>query len=555
MKHSTFTSVELFSILSSVYSCIGTPLALKLGGFLANGDYSSIIETPMPDPHADNCFGKNYAAYNLLRKFDGFPNPSSTSDPAIRRWLDDESLCGSRNNLSWSVRNARADLHYVAMRKISNILGCFDPREFLDSIDHSGGASTQRRRSVSAIENKESDNHCITIGAYKLLQVVQREIGYYATPRIRNYSNFATVPKDALIDRPIIIENQGNMLLQKSIGTMIRKRLRAIGIDLNNQDINRELCKDLGLATIDLSSASDSIATSLVLDLLPEDWASVIFATRSPYVKIQGELHELQKIGGMGNGFVFELESLIFYAIVSAAIDIYHSNTVGPFVPKPISVYGDDIIVGVCYAEPVVSALNHFGFRVNTKKSFWTGPFRESCGMHVYEGTDITPIYLKTFDYTPGAFYHLYNSLSYLGERLGIDFVRPLNRIREVLERWKCFNVVPPRLGLRAGIHGDPHCNVIKRRYPLAIQGYRYISYDDMPVKYKVCQLGAYLMTLRKLAVREEPRQLRTRCWYITAPEIHAELTDCVKHGKSKNIRVSSRVGRPRFVYHESSVW
>jgi hypothetical protein len=40
-------------------------------------------------------------------------------------------------------------------------------------------------------------------------------------------------------------------------------------------------------------------------------------------------------------------------------------------------------------------ALNQFGFKVNTHKSFWKGNFRESCGMDAYSGIDVTPTYMR----------------------------------------------------------------------------------------------------------------------------------------------------------------
>jgi hypothetical protein len=90
----------------------------------------------------------------------------------------------------------------------------------------------------------------------------------------------------------------------------------------------------------------------------------------------------------MGNGFTFELESLLFYTIVRAVA--YFTGT-----PGVVSVYGDDIICPQEITSLVIWALEYFGFQVNTEKSCIDGPYRESCGGHYRNGYDITPFYIR----------------------------------------------------------------------------------------------------------------------------------------------------------------
>jgi hypothetical protein len=90
----------------------------------------------------------------------------------------------------------------------------------------------------------------------------------------------------------------------------------------------------------------------------------------------------------MGNGFTFELESLLFYAIAKTVRHFRRGSGI-------ISVYGDDIIVGSDYAEHLSWVLGYVGFSVNPSKSFIDGPFRESCGGHYLVGVDVTPFYLR----------------------------------------------------------------------------------------------------------------------------------------------------------------
>lgn len=552
MRHSLNCKKSFTSTLTLALSSL-SPFGNTLASSFHN-DPLRIANAPMPLPESES-FVKDYAAYSLCRKFDGLETNTDTAQVAITKWLESEERCRARNELSWNERNARAALHFAVQRKISSILGAFDPTEFFSVVDHSGGASTQRTRSTSAVENKESDCPDVTIGAKRLLNHVNREMGYYATPRIRNYSRFATVPKDSKTDRPILIENQGNMFLQKGIGTMIRDRLRKVGINLNKQERNQRLASDLSNATIDLSSASDSIATSLVFDLLPSDWCDVVFATRTPFVKLPGrnDLHLLEKIGGMGNGFVFELESLIFYAICISAIELNMEN--GPVKRPFVSVYGDDIIVDTTNAVLCIDALTYFGFTINTEKSYWQGPFRESCGKHYHNGVDCTPVYIKHFDGLPSSWYHLYNSLMYLGERIGHDFSRALRKIEHILRENDCFNYVPPSYGLTSGIHTvayHPTKGVFRKR---RVHGYVFKYYTFKTREYKVCQLGAYLRALRKPSRPTDAIHIVKPYGLYVIPPILELSEGYIKQGKKKNLRVSSTKGDGRFAITETSVW
>lgn len=90
----------------------------------------------------------------------------------------------------------------------------------------------------------------------------------------------------------------------------------------------------------------------------------------------------------MGNGFTFELESLIFWALCSAVMDCLS-------IDGDLSVYGDDIIVPVKAYPAVKEILAFAGFTTNDKKTFADGPFRESCGKHYFKGQDVTPIYIR----------------------------------------------------------------------------------------------------------------------------------------------------------------
>jgi len=198
-------------------------------------------------------------------------------------------------------------------------------------------------------------------------------------------SRFTTVPKNNEKRRPINIEPFGNILTQSRIGGGIRKVL----LDYYNQDLNilqnrhRELISDMCNATIDLKNASDSISMVLVEFLFPAYFVELLKSSRSPTVDVgDGELYVLNKISSMGNGFTFELMTLI----LTSACRVLDPTA---------SVYGDDIIISRSCTSKLFGLLSEMEFVVNEQKSFIDGPFRESCGgnYHRVEG------YVMSFDF------------------------------------------------------------------------------------------------------------------------------------------------------------
>lgn len=222
-------------------------------------------------------------------------------------------------------------------------------------------------------------------------------------------NKFATVPKDSRRLRTIAIEPSINVFYQLGYGRAIRHRLGRQGIFLDvAQDIHRRKACEAStqghLATLDLSNASDTVSRALVELLLPERWFSVLDDLRSKKTIIDNRTVVLEKFSSMGNGFTFELETLIFLGIASA---ICEDSKVG----DDVLAFGDDIIIPTRYSKAVVSALKFFGMSVNEEKSFVDGPFRESCGGDFFLGVDVRPYYLKKEPTEPQHFIAFANGL------------------------------------------------------------------------------------------------------------------------------------------------
>jgi len=220
------------------------------------------------------------------------------------------------------------------------------------------------------------------------------------------------VPKDARKYRAIVVEPVLNSLLQQGIGKTIRRRLKRVGVDLNQQDRNRYLAwlgsKTNHLATVDFSSASDTISTQVVAFLLPESWWVLMDLARTDTVDYNGLSIKLEKFSTMGNSFTFELESLIFYSLAWSCLRHLWLPT------TELSIYGDDLIIPSEAYSLVEAVFSYCGFTVNSAKSFVRGPFRESCGADFYLGTDIRPYYQKSY-VTPESLFSYHNHCMRVG--------------------------------------------------------------------------------------------------------------------------------------------
>jgi len=224
------------------------------------------------------------------------------------------------------------------------------------------------------------------------------------------------VPKNATMHRTIAIEPSGQVTLQMILGNFIRKQLKKAGLDLDTQQNNRalaRLCKTLGLCTIDLAMASDTLATAIVKCLLPEAWFKLFDTFRSK----RGECNSAnepfsviyEKFSSMGNGFTFELESLIFWAIAKATIRL--SGVQGIDSKNYVKVFGDDIIIPAIFNDQCCENLQFFGFGINVDKSFASGLFYESCGADFYDSQPVRPFFLRRDIRSLKDFHYVYNSL------------------------------------------------------------------------------------------------------------------------------------------------
>lgn len=434
---------------------------------------------------------RDYLAYNLLRKRE-VKDGDSLRAIAIKGFIETERRChqieetGSITaNLDWLARWALLSARGIMHRVLGNV-----PSDWYRECVFTGGASTSRNRQSSHPATKwwaipsldvtylalphlsALKASCEVLDTYwddpGVLSGASSSLPWY---RVVPGSRLETVEKTYKTDRVIMIEPDGNMLLQKGVGNIIRRRLKAEGIDLNDQTRNQRLayagsCNG-SLGTIDLSSASDSITLSLLRLLLPSDWYDLVFELRSPYYLLDGVWTKMTKCSSMGNGFTFELESAVFYALSKAVVELLKPTD------RRVAVYGDDIIVASSVCGALESVLNRCGFLLNREKSFWKGGFRESCGKHYHFGADVTPVYLKADLDCISERFRLYNQLRYWTGGVHNDprYTPMLNAILATIPKRDRVQV-PVEYGDNTGLHFEDVAThrVIKRRINSVIQ-------------------------------------------------------------------------------------
>lgn len=417
--------------LHTFFRCVeeqGSSVARDLREALVNRDYQKVVGYSI-DPSSYSCpisFGWDYCVAEIGSKFPAFDLKVDREAVALKKFEESEARCSLTNErFRWTRDGAKSPFHSLlwgARRKISSLLGPFRWDEAETSFGWGPGATTRLPREradaahkYSGIPETTSNNavlaRCAIARVPRWLEEVCREANgtdrlgcHPLTPmsgeldsivKIVPGNRVTTVPKNAKTDRVIAIEPDMNIYVQKGIGAMLRQRLKRVGVDLNDQSLNQRLAleasRDGQLCTVDISGASDSVSTELVRALLPEDWYAAMDRCRSHRgVLPSGTVVAYQKFSSMGNGFTFELESLIFWALVVSLLDHHPQER-----ERQLGVYGDDLIFASSLYPLAVLLLRFCGFEVNPKKSFSDGPFRESCGKHYFRGVDVTPFYLR----------------------------------------------------------------------------------------------------------------------------------------------------------------
>lgn len=534
----SFIDCDTRKICQTYLEALNSPTSLGIWLALKYGDDVSACSHEVDPRHytEPNIFRSDYQAAMLLSKF-----ASGRKDQdQQRRIAAKEKFTACEEHIAsvlTSLKNCDRDnpvvsrVLYSAREKIAKTLGDLNASELVDLCSFGPGSSSSVPRRKAHPSNKFLSAD-VTASAAPFVSWFFQDAGY-PRPKLNlvEVSRVEFVPKNFKSDRIIAIEPDWNIFFQKGVGALIRRAMKRVGVDLDHQSelhghLARTSSLDGKLATLDLSSASDTISLALVRFLLPDRWFVVLNSLRTNAVQIDGENQYVHKFSSMGNGFTFELESLIFYSLAYAA-----SKEVG--TQGTVSTFGDDIILPTGAVELFKTVLQVCGFRLNQQKSYSTSYFRESCGYHFFDGKDVKPLYVKGNIRNDIERYKFCNALRRLAHRVyGTDvhssilshtYALCANRVRRKL-------LIPDGYGDGGLIsYFDEVCPATVRRgdpdiykYPDGIEGFRVRCLQPVMAGAEVLHGGLLMHRLRQAVLRRKSiwHQAGTPLFRVTVSDL-----------------------------------
>lgn len=287
------------------------------------------------------------------------------------------------------------------------------------------------------------------------------------------------VPKDSRGPRVISCEPAELMYIQQGLMRLLYETLEshyltAGQINFSDQNVNKSMAKvgsmTGALATIDLSEASDRVSLSLVRNLFPAVWIEALEACRSESTLLpDGTIVDLNKFAPMGSACCFPVEALVFWASAQATLHRLKRNL-------KVYVYGDDLIFDGEYFPSIVEDLVSIGLVVNSDKSYYKGPFRESCGGDYHNGYDVTPVRLKKAlsSSSVTALAHNADFCNSLIAKFGYESVHSIIRLIECESGYsfpRCELSIPLTIRSQKSAMNDV---LFKRRYNNTLQRFEY---------------------------------------------------------------------------------
>lgn len=394
----------LASRLSGNKQCLYAKDLYQLQEILTN------VKNPFVDPQEEldtHLAAKQYWAHHLLKKAESHSVSEQACLSAITKYFAGERVCRTYNVLLSSARFRRehADLIWRIQCRIGSWIGA--KPKFLHTSNSSGATVQYTRSQINGnifLKEKGAQSIHSRLAVWFSKRLLEQRWGRLEIDDSLPESVITVIPKDVSAGRVISKSTNIDQALQLMLGRQLRDALcNKARNDINTQIPNQVLAHrgsiDGSYATIDLENASNTISREVVRLLFPPLWYTAFDACRAhtgvfnlnftTATGKQGRFkwlkpYKFQMFSAMGNGYTFELETMLFLAICQCVATR----------PQDVRVYGDDIICHTSDALAVTEALQLFGFSVNKEKSF-TDPnflFRESCGKHYLKGVDITPI-------------------------------------------------------------------------------------------------------------------------------------------------------------------
>ncbi len=439
---------QVIRIVDALCEDVGTPRALAVRLLVRAGEWAQLQQLRVkPSDYDDSeSYWRDNLVTELLRKCD-LPSDVDKEAAAVRTFEECE-LQNARTNIrltrflpeSLFIETAEEETVYQFIsewrKEVDWVMGgvpaCLTPR-------FSNGATYADTGKLITIPDKMSSIPHMYEGNRCLLPFFERtswfrlraETGAPFVPVPVRGNIFFTVPKDGTKFRGCGKEASMAICLQLDAGRTLRQRLKRIGIDLqNDQEKHRQLARkgslDGSLATMDQSNASDTLCRVLPRLVCPKAWWELLDSLRASHTRVKDRWFRLEKFSSMGNGFTFELETIIFATLARVVVRQMGLN------PDDVSCYGDDLIVPTDCFQQVANALRYFGFTPNLKKTYGTGPFRESCGGDFFNGIPVRGPYIEELPNEPHEWISLANSL----RRIALVEGAPASRWSTVRRAW-----------------------------------------------------------------------------------------------------------------------
>jgi len=431
---------DLTRLIEEFYIACDSPTALGLLLCTRAGDYESVVRHEInPRHYIDrDAFQRDFAAISFLRKSEFVRTGIDKEAAALAVFHAAEEQCSIVNKRFRSRSDLKhsqfAPLMMSLVRKIAKTLGVtpqgddlasfgISVDELLDKGGWGPGVTTRLKGCDTSASRKFSEERELSHDLHRYFWPEIKEAYPTWLGRIpdddlvfRESSSVITVPKNAKTDRTIAVEPGLNLWFQKACGGLLRSKLRKAGFNLNSTKEPHHGAfvgsRFGGLSTVDFSSASDTISTEVVRELLPEPWFRLLDACRLKSYSLKGDTRPLEKFSSMGNGFTFELESLIFSHAALAVCDWLGLPT------RAVTVHGDDIVIPSEGFSLYSDFCSYLGFKVNTSKSFSDSRFRESCGAYYFDGYTVKPLFLHEEPLALDQVYGVINRLNELSARI-----------------------------------------------------------------------------------------------------------------------------------------
>lgn len=351
-------------------------------------------------------FKRHYQLAELFKKYTfekDVYTPADVLAMSVKKFMDNqERLASFSPNLDPLVK----EIVFRAKGWIDRLLGDYDLEEHLEACYWPKKASVGVPQRKATLENRWKTD--ITGSAYHIDWFKRCYLPWFNQPRafteslnVREigYLSAVLVDKTFKSKRMIVPNSSIGGLYSNGLGAVMTNRLRSGGYDLRvlperHKLYARKASIDGQTATVDQTMASDNITTWLVQLCYPMRWARVLLNGRIGWLQVENELIDSPTMSTMGIGFTFPLQMVLFLGLTHACRD-YHEELYGKIATdRTISCFGDDLICPVVLKNMVEHVFLSLGLLFNADKSYWQGPFRESCGGDYFHGLDVRPAYV-----------------------------------------------------------------------------------------------------------------------------------------------------------------